>query len=90
MKFKKIIIILILLITISGCSNNKNNTSEIKTLDKAPDSVGEVDKEIGRVLENVGKIERVVLDINLEEEEQGPGQHGQQEQSGSQSTHPHS
>lgn len=88
MKLKRIIIILTLLISISGCTNNEKNTSEIKTLDKAPDGLGEVYDEIGKVLDNVGIIERVNLDVYFEEEED-PSQNREEDQSGSQSTHPH-
>lgn len=86
MKLKRTIIIVILLVSISGCSKHKK-TSEIKTLDKAPDSLGDVYDEIGKILDNVGIIEKINLDVYVKEED-GSKQKGVQEQQDSSSTEP--
>lgn len=61
---------ILLTIFTSACSGNNNNNSEIKTLDKAPDSLGEINKAINEVIENTGKVERIRLNIDFEDEEE--------------------
>ncbi|MFY9214445.1 MAG: hypothetical protein WAO45_06980 [Tissierellaceae bacterium] len=67
MKSKKLIVFLIMILLISGCRGNGNKKQEIKTLDKAPDSLTDIDKGISAILEKVGRIERINLDIDQED-----------------------
>ena len=90
MKLKKTILTLIVLILISGCTNDKKNTSEIKILDKAPDSLSEIHKEIGKILDNIGKIEKIDLDLEVVLNEGKEGQESQKggaDQSSTESSH---
>ncbi len=70
MKINRIIILLIILLCINGCTNNDDNESGIKTLEKAPDSLAGVYDQVNSILENVGKIERIALNINFDDEEE--------------------
>lgn len=70
MRLKRTITLLILLITISGCNANNKDNKEIKTLDKAPDNLGEINKVISKILEDTGKIERISMDIDFGDEEE--------------------
>lgn len=87
MKLKRIIIIVILLISVSGCSNKEKKQSDIKTLDRAPNGLGDVYDEIGKILDNMGIIERVNLDMYFKEEE-GPKQKDGEEQQDTASADP--
>jgi PBP1b-binding outer membrane lipoprotein LpoB len=60
LKSKKLIVFLIMILLISGCRGNGNKKQEIKTLDKAPDSLTDIDKGISAILEKVGRIERII------------------------------
>ena len=80
----KIIVLLIVLLTISGCNSNKNNISEIKTLDKAPEGLVDINKEISKILKDNGNIERIGLDIEILDDG-GESDKGDQQEEGSQS-----
>lgn len=75
---------------ITGCTSNNNNNSEIKVLDKAPNSLEDVNKEISKILDNIGKIERVNLGLDFEEDEKSTNEHsGDQGELGKKSEQPH-
>lgn len=80
----KIIVLLIVLLTISGCNSNKNNISEIKTLDKAPEGLVDINKEISKILKDNGNIERIELNIDIIDNE-GDLEKGDQEEEAIQS-----
>lgn len=86
MRAKISIILLILSLTINGCTNNGNNKSELKLLDKAPNSLEDVYKEISSILDNVGKIERINLDIDFEEEREATDAQDEQDPSNEEGT----
>ena len=65
-----------MLLCINGCTNNDENEPGIKTLEKAPDSLANVYDELNSILENLGKIERIDLHINFDDEETGFEQEG--------------
>ena len=48
-----------MILLISGCRGNGHKKQEIKTLDKAPDSLTDIDKGISSIIEKVGRIERI-------------------------------
>ena len=92
LRLKKTMALLILLITISGCNTNNNNNTEIKTLDKAPEGLGEINKAISEILENTGKVERISLNIDFEDEEgeeETEIESGDEQSERSQSEQPH-
>lgn len=61
---------MIALVAISGCTRNENNKAEIKTLDKAPNSLEDVYKDISSVLDGAGQIERINLNIDFEDKDE--------------------
>lgn len=74
----------------TGCSSNHKNNSEIKVLDKAPNSLEDVNKEISKILDDIGKIERINLGLDFEDEEKSMDeQSGDPEELGKKSEQPH-
>ena len=68
MKYRKLIFILILLLLLVGCLDKNQQNKEVKVMDKAPDKLSSFTGEINKILDNVGKIERIELDIDLDSE----------------------
>ncbi len=67
MKLRKILLIyVILLLVLAGCKKDSNQTA-IKPKDKAPESLASLSKGIDDLLKTVGDIEKLSLDIPLEE-----------------------
>ena len=81
MKFKKTFYLIIILILISGCTNNKKNNTEIKILDKAPSTLEDIYKDISKVLDGVGTIERINLDIDFKNEDKSTDKQSGEESS---------
>ena len=77
-KRKKVLIVIILLLFLIGCTKDEGQP-EIKSKDKAPDSLQELSLGITDILNSIGDIERLTLNIPLAEKEEDKAK--QQEQS---------
>lgn len=81
-KVVNLVIYVILLLVLSGCQKNPPQ-SEIKPKDKAPESIGKLTTGIDGLLTLVGDIEKIKMDIPLQqkEEEKKSQEQGDEDQS---------
>ncbi len=71
---RRLIIFFIICILITGCKKKENEDNPLKQKDKAPQSLGDLSKELDTLLAGVGNIERIGLNIDeetLKKEEKG-------------------
>lgn len=78
---KSVTIYLILVLLVSGCTNNGQNAENFKPKDRAPDSLTELVSNLDDIFESIADIEKLAMNIPLSEEElkaqqeeQGQGQ----------------
>ena len=65
----KLFIILIILLLFAGCSKDKGEKAEITKKDIAPKSLQSINKSILDILDDLGKIERIHLNMDIGSEE---------------------
>jgi len=65
-----IILFITISLLITGCGNGNNNATEFSKKDKAPSSLKDVSSGIDDILNSIGSIERLTLDIPLTKEEE--------------------
>ncbi|MGO1468659.1 MAG: hypothetical protein ACTHW2_01420 [Tissierella sp.] len=65
----KIIICFLILVVLVGCKSKSYNKDSIKKKDLAPKSLNELNKEIDLIMDNVGKLEKINLGIDVDDKD---------------------
>lgn len=63
---RRLIILFIICVFVIGCKKKDDENSQLKQKDKAPQSLGDLSKELDTLLAGVGNIERIGLNIDEE------------------------
>jgi len=90
---KSVILFVVCILILTGCSNNKKNAENFKPKDKAPEPLTKLVGSLDDILKSLGDIEKLSYDIPLSEEDlkeqqkkaqqqQGQGEQQQQGQGG--------